>query len=342
MDAEITTIELLLTRGRALGLSFWIVEQVLPAISSAARESAHLAAAFCPSASGLRAAAELLGLRDRHELEWLQNLGIGECIVSLTGNRIRTPVHLRIPQLDIDRSNLTKQERQYHIRRSLDDLKQGFLPRFTGYIEQSQDTKQRERDPSRLSKPAWRVFGMDRGEEEAARRECGRKGYIGEAGTFGRGIKFFYLLPKGTEFANRHNIPVTKFKSGVVHQAMLRRAKERISKACPSVRWVSPDGATGSIQPDAYGLLSDGTAVCIQIHHMNKTSYEIKALMELCKIEHVDIIVLIGPTNKAVASMRTQISKSWKDDIPKRYTLLSATECFGEDFDWVTIFEKPI
>ena len=357
MLGEVTNFELLLTRGRALGISFLIAEHVPSEISKAARISMHLVAAFCTSGTELRAAAELLGLRDPRQMERLQSLGKGECIVSLTGDRCSVPLLVRIPLLEIDRSNLTQQERKFFAARSLEDLLPNVRPRYASFIEERQEHVRRERDPNRLSMAAWRTFvriagnveeiedrmaalGMNRGEEEVARKEGMAKGYVAEAGTFGRGIKFFELTPKGRAFAEAHNVPVRTFKSGVVHEAILQRVRRSLSKACPSIRWMASAGVTGSTQPDAYGVFHDGRAICIQIHCHNKIDYEVRKLMDLCAIEHVDLVLLVAPTKKAIAAMLLAIDRMWKKEVPRRCVLLSATECLANDFDWTTVLER--
>jgi len=225
MAGEVTNFELLLTRGRALGISFLIVEQVPSEISRAARISTHLVAAFCTSGTELRAAADLLGLRDPRQAERLQSLAKGECIVTLAGDRCPTPLLIRTPKVTFDRRNLTQEEQKFYMSRSLADLLSKVQPRYAGFIEQRQTGKRIERDPNRLSPSAWRVFvriagnaediesrmvalGMNRGEEEVARKECMTKVYVAEAGTLGRGIKYFALTPRGLAYAEEHSVPV--------------------------------------------------------------------------------------------------------------------------------------
>ena len=284
MAGEITRLELYLTRGRAVGICFIIVEQVPSEISRAARVSAHLVVVFCTSGTELHAAAQLLGLTQQRELEILQTLGKGECIVVLSGNRCPHPLRLQLPRPAFDQRNLTRKERKFHIDRSLKDLLPDVRPRYSGYITELRDVKDRERDPNRLSRPAWRVFvriadrpyetieermaalTLDRAEEISARKECQAKGYLSSAGTVGQGVRFFQLTPKGDAFAQQHNVPIRRFKSGIVHEALLRRTMQALSKACPSLRWTSPAGATGAIQPDAYGVSGTGNALCLQIH----------------------------------------------------------------------------
>jgi hypothetical protein len=357
MSNEVTNLELLLTRGRALSISFMIAEQVPSEISRAARVSPHLIVAFCTSGTEIRTTSELLGLRTRDEIDQLQSLGKGQCIVALTGDRCPHPLHIRFPLPEIDRSNLTGEEKRLHIKRSLEDLLPSVRPRFTGFIEQRRDVRQRERDPNRLSTNAYKVFvriaqypetieermaalGMNRGEEESARKECINKGYVAEAGGYGRGITLFELTDKGGGFADGNNIPVKKYKSGPAHEALVNRVRRAISRACPSVRWVAAAGATGSVQPDAYGLFHNGHALCVQINCKNKLDNEIQSLNDLCRIDHLDFIFLVLPTKKAQVAAESVISGKWPQDVPRRYMLLSATECLEDNFDWVTIFEK--
>jgi hypothetical protein len=321
--------------------------------------SVHLVVAFCTSGSELRAAAELLGLRDPRQIDRVQGLGKGECIVSLTGDRCPVPLLIRIPLLEVNRSNLSREEREFFVTRSLEDQLPHVLPRFTGYIQEREDTERRERDPNRLSYAAWKAFtmiaeypyetieercaalDMNRAEEETARKECLLKGYVCEAGSIGRGITFFQLTPKGLALAQQHYVRVHTFKSSVVHEALLRRVMRGISMAAPNTRWTKPQGATGSVQPDGYGLLSGGRAICVQINCQNKHDYEIRRLMDLCAIEHVDLALLVVPTKKAAASVSLIIDKMWKPEVPRRYVILSATECLEPDFDWVTLLERP-
>ena len=357
MQDDVTNIELLLTRGRALGVSFLILEQLTSSICPAARVSARLVVAFCTNASEQRAAAELLGLHDRVQLERLRSLADGQCVVCLTGARCPTPLLIQVPQPPIDRRNLTAQEREFHIARSLADQLPRVLPRYAGFLEQRGETKRREKDPNALSIEALKVFAriaghpeetieqrmavmiMNRAEEEAGRKECTRKGYVCEDGTIGHGVRFFAITPKGQAFA-RGRIPVVTFKSGTVHHVLLTVVKEGISKAAPDIRWVSPEGATGSVQPDAYGLFSDGRAICVQIHHRNKVEYEVARLADLCRINHVDAVIAVAPTKKAVAALSLAVGKQWPADVPMRPAFLSATDCLADGFDWTSVLQK--
>ncbi|MFO8015228.1 MAG: hypothetical protein R6X20_18245 [Phycisphaerae bacterium] len=79
----------------------------------------------------------------------------------------------------------------------------------------------------------------------------------------------------------------------------------------------------------------------MQIHYRNKLDYEIKRLMDLCKIDHIDFVLFVAPTKKAVEAASSVIAERWQDDVPRRYVLTSATECLREDFDWVGLLERP-
>jgi hypothetical protein len=359
MSNEVTSLELLLTRARALRITPIVVEQIPSVITRAARVAAYLVVVFCTAGAELRAAAELLGITDRRQIEQLRHLRRGECVVSVPGDRLSNPTRLIVPNVLINRRNLSIKERRHYVQRSLADLRAGFRPRHRGFIEQYIEVRQRERDPNRLSKPAWRVFvticgkpdqtieercaalGIERSEEEAGRRECKNKGYLAEAGTLGKSMKFFKPSPKGISYANVHNVPIRHFKSSVPHEFMLNRTKESIERVYPDIRWISRSGATGSVQADGYGVLPDGLTVCVQIHYHNKLNYEINRLMDLCSIDPVDRVLFIAPTKKAITAAKKAISKSWKDGVPRRYSLISANQCLNRDFDWTTVLGRP-
>jgi hypothetical protein len=116
---EVTRFESQITGSRALGICYLIVEQVPSEICKAARVAPHLIMAFRPAGSELRLTADLLGLGDRSEVEALQSLGRRECIVRVGGNRALPPLRVWIPELNIDRSNLTSEERKFYAERSL-------------------------------------------------------------------------------------------------------------------------------------------------------------------------------------------------------------------------------
>ena len=264
-----------------------------------------------------------------------------------------------MPDLGIDRSNLSQQERELYTKRSLSDMLPGVVPRYPGYAERRREVKQREQDPNRLSKNAYRVFtavaagpktiehlcrnlNLNRAEEGAARGECMRKGYMAEAGTVAHGVKLFDLTPKGEHFADEHNIPRRKYKSGVVHEFLLEGVKEGLGAACPGLRWLRAAGVTGLVQPDAYGLFTGGEAICVQINCKNRLDYEVDRLMALCSLEHVQIVLLVAPTMKQVVSLSLLIDKKWKQDVPAKYRLLSATECLADGFDWTTVLQREV
>lgn len=356
---EVTRFESQLTASRALGISCLIAEQIPTEICKAARVAPHLIMAFCPAGPELRATAELLGLGDRNQVAALQSLGKRECIVRLAGDRGLPPLRVWIPELDMDRSNLSTEERGFYMERSLTDQLQRVDPRYEGYVEGRQEVKQRERDPHRLSKNAYRVFtgiaggpktidelcgdlNMNRAEEGIARNECMRKGYVAEAGNVGWGMKLFQLTPKGERFADEHNVPRRKQKSGVVHEFLLERVKQGLGAACPGLRWLKPAGVTGLLQPDAYGLFASGKAICVQISWKNKLEYEVDRLMELCSLTHVDMVLLVAPTKKKVLSLALLIGQRWKASIPQKYQLLSATDMLADGFDWTSILEREV
>jgi len=63
--------------------------------------------------------------------------------------------------------------------------------------------------------------------------------------------------------------------------------------------------------------------------------------VDLCAIDHVDTVLLVAPTKKAATAISLAIRKQWREEVPERYVLLSATECLAPDFDWMTILKRP-
>lgn len=344
LASGVSGFELRLTRARALGISLVVAEQVVSEISRAVRVSTHLVAAFRTTGTELRATAELLGLRERRQVERLQSLPKGECIVRLPGDRCPHPLHVRVPLPAIDRSNLTAAEHELYERRSLEDLLPGVVPRYEGYAAEYQAVREREKDPNRLSRKAWEVFvsiarkpwaailercaelHMDRSEEEAARRECKDKGYIREAGTLGKGFRFFELTAKGKAFAAMHNIPFARFKSGVVHHSLNQRIKRALGRTFPGLRFLSRAAPVGSVQPDAYAVFPDGRVLCVQVCCSNKHSYEVNALVKLCSAAAVDLVLVVARTKKDAAALKVAVEDHWVEGTPRKYLLLSATD----------------
>lgn len=356
---EVTGFESKITASRALGICCVIVEQVPSEICRAARVAPHLVIAFRTAGSELRTTTEILGLSDRRQAEALQSLCQGECIVVVGDDRGLPPLRVHIPKLALDRSNLTAEERAFHIKRSLADQLPRVNPRYEGYARGRQEVKDRERDPNRLSKNAYRdLVGIAAGprtiaqlcrdldlntaEEGAARAECIRKGYVVEAGNVGWGLKLFELSPKGERFADEHNIPRRKYKSGVIHEFLLEKVREGLGAACPGLRWVNPAGVTGFVQPDAYGLFSGGQAICVQISWRNKLEYEVERLMELCSLAHLDMVLFVTPTKKKALSLELLIGQMWKAGIPRKYQLLSATDMLADGYDWASVLEREV
>lgn len=356
---EVTGFESKITASRALGICCLIAEQVPSEICKAARVAPHLIVAFRTAGSELRTTAEILGLTDRRQVEALQSLCKGECIVALGDDRGLPPLRVWIPELAMDRNNLTSEERAFYIKHSLADQLPRVRPRYEGYVQRRQEVKQREKDPNRLSKNGYGVFAaiaagpktidricrdlnLNRAEEGVARNECIRKGYVVEAGTVGWGVKLFQRSPKGERFSDDHNIPRRRQKSGVIHEFLLERVKEGLGAACPGLRWVKPAGVTGLLQPDAYGLFAGGKAICVQISWRNKLEYEVDRLMELCSLTHVDMVLLVAPTKKKALSLESLIGQKWKASVPQKYHLLSATDMLADGYDWASILEREV
>ena len=92
MTNEVTNLDLLLTRGRALGISFLYIENVPSRISKEARVSAHLIAAFNTAGPEIRATAELLGFTSKDEVEELRTaLNKGQSAETVFGDNNAVP-----------------------------------------------------------------------------------------------------------------------------------------------------------------------------------------------------------------------------------------------------------
>jgi len=62
--------------------------------------------------------------------------------------------------------------------------------------------------------------------------------------------------------------------------------------------------------------------------------------MDLCSINAVDLVILVTPTKKSASAISEVLPSKWREGVPRRYDIRSATECLAPGFDWAAILQQ--
>ncbi len=188
---------------------------------------------------------------------------------------------------------------------------------------------------------------IERAREFRARAELDGRGLIRTVEqTIGGKIKFFEPTDKGISWAQKRNVRIKKFKSGIVHEYILSQVEKCIGHISPKWRLQrnSSVAKDQGLQPDLLVLEPEGGRFIVEIccSNFNYDARNILAEAEIAGIDSVIGITLNKNTKEAIEEALKKYtedsSKDWRESI----LLLVAAQCLADDFDWTSVFVKKL
>ncbi len=160
-------------------------------------------------------------------------------------------------------------------------------------------------------------LGMDRAREYRARKGLLKLGLIEAAGKIGGKNEIYVPTAKGANWAKEMGLPVSKYKSGPLHEIMLRKTRDAIGRALSTrITFISAGGGLkiSRVQPDLLARMrgADGDSsrrVAIQISCTNTAEYEARAAMELCDIEEIDRTVVVAKDKGTAKEIENKVEE---------------------------------
>jgi hypothetical protein len=183
---------------------------------------------------------------------------------------------------------------------------------------------------------------MDRAREFRARAELDAKGLILQAEHAIAGkIKFFQPTEKGIAWAQKRNIHIKKFKSGIVHEYILCCVEKGIGSIGPKWRLQrnSSIAKDQDLQPDLLVLEPSGKRFIVEIC-CNNISYDAENILIEAAIPEVDRLVAIAPDKKTKDLLEEALKNNCEDSTgnwQKSVILLEASQCLADEFDWAKV-----
>jgi DNA-binding PadR family transcriptional regulator len=188
---------------------------------------------------------------------------------------------------------------------------------------------------------------IDRTREVRARRVLEAKGLIAAVEqTLGSKVKFYELTAKGIDWTHRHGIKVKKYKSGPVHEYILRHTEQAICVLSPkfSFQRHSEIAREQDLQPDSVAHLPGGQRAIIEVCCSNM-DYDARNLVKERQLAGVDMVIAIAPNRMTREALERAVEKArpveGEGNRAATLVLLDASECLSPDFDWITnVFER--
>lgn len=282
-----------------------------------------------------------LGL-GKDEWEYLNSLPARHAVVrTVDGDRAYL---VRVPILEF-----LSPPSQSVLLASRDSMMEGLLPIRSGEKEAVVEEKRVEvgnllkeqnveSDGERL---AWRVFdsialrlelsigercevlGVDRPSEWRARRWLTSQGLIVEAGKVGR-HQFYWLSHKGIGLAGERGLDVGAWKSGSLHEVVVRRVEAALEKEMDGVGGVGGGGGdkeggvvgvcrrgivVRGVQVDSVFTSRGGVCVAVQVSHTNKAGKEVEAALQIAGADSVDGVALVGVGKRKAGALERELER---------------------------------
>ena len=197
-------------------------------------------------------------------------------------------------------------------------------------------------EPAELIEQRCSVLRMDRAKEFRARAELDARGLIAQVEqTIAGKTKFFQPTDKGIAWAQKRNIHVKKFKSGIIHEYILCQVEKRIGLIGPQWRLQrnSSVARDKGLQPDLLVMEPGGKRIIVEIC-CNNFDYDTKNILSEATIPEIDRVVAVTPDNKAKQSLEEALKKNshgLNGNQQKSVVLLDAGECLADQFNWTAV-----
>ncbi len=197
-------------------------------------------------------------------------------------------------------------------------------------------------EPAEPIEQRCEVLRMERAREFRARAELDAKGLIVQAEqTVGGKIKLFQTSEKGEAWAQKRNIHIKKFKSGIVHEYLLCQVEKRIGLLGPKWRLQrnSSVARDQGLQPDLLVMGPGGKRIIVEVR-CNNFDYDARNILIEANSFEIDHLVAVTPDKQTKRKLDQALKDSSQDtdkDWQRRITTLDAGECLAAGFDWARV-----
>jgi len=183
------------------------------------------------------------------------------------------------------------------------------------------------------------VLRIDRAREFRGRAELDDRGLISKVEqTIGGKIRFFRPTDKGIAWAQKRNIRIKKFKSGIVHEYLLCRVEKCIGLTGPKWRLQrnSSIGREQGLQPDLLVMGPSGERIIVEVCCSN-LDYDARNILIEAEIPEIDRVVAVTPDKRTKCALEEALKKNFEnssEDWQRSVALLDAGQCLTDEFDW--------
>ncbi|MFQ5799378.1 MAG: hypothetical protein ACE5H0_11915 [Bacteroidota bacterium] len=196
--------------------------------------------------------------------------------------------------------------------------------------------------PAETIEQRCEALRMDRAREFRARALLDTRGLVRQVEqTVGGKVKFFQLTDKGIDWAQKRNIRVKKFKSGIIHEYLLCQMEKRIGFI--GAKWRlqrnSSIARDQGLQPDLLVMGPDGQRIIVEVCCSN-LDYDAGNILIEARIPDIDLVLAITPDSKTRKALQRAFEKNpeYSTEVAEQsIRLLDAGQCLAEEFDWTTV-----
>lgn len=164
--------------------------------------------------------------------------------------------------------------------------------------------------------------------------------------TIGGKVKFFQLTDKGIAWAEKRNIRIKKFKSGIVHEYLLCQVEKHIGLIGPKWRLQrnSSIGRDQGLQPDLLVMEPDGRRIIVEVC-CNNLKYDAENILIEARISGIDLVTAVTPDSRTRKALDEALKKNLEYSAKvcqESIRLLDAGRCLAEDFDWAGVLVNRV
>jgi len=201
------------------------------------------------------------------------------------------------------------------------------------------------REPADTIEQRCEALQMDRAREFRARAELDARGLISEIEqTISGKIKFFNPTDKGIEWAQKRDIHIKKFKSGIVHEYLLCQIEKNIGTTDSKLRLQRNSSIAHDygLQPDLLVKKPEGGRIIVEIC-CNNLDYDAKNILTEAEVPGVDHVIAITPDKRTKKLLLQALRKNAEGSTrisQKLVKVLDASECLADKFDWSALLAE--
>jgi hypothetical protein len=162
-----------------------------------------------------------------------------------------------------------------------------------------------------------RATGIDRTGEFRARKNLLKLGMIEQGDRVGSKWQLYVATEKGRQWARSLGLKVPAFKSGVGHEFMVKKIRQRLTEFFIDIEFFPPGESLGvcGIQPDLLAGLrrKDGDSswrVAIQVSSTNKAEYEVERAVGLSGIAQIDLVIIVAKNKTAAGAIERKLREA--------------------------------